>query len=135
MTDLPDKNQRNINGIPLDGGVHDCHWVFKGKYTNPLVTRNKVGPGFSRDWNSKQRCGLSLLGTIHCSGFTFMEERHHSTPYKFIRVKRKSPKELRQVIKMILCGEFTGIGEELVDNIEEDILEAVGMELKGGGAE
>ena len=70
MTDLPDKNQRNINGIPLDGGVHDCHWVFKGKCTNPLVTRNKVGPGFSRDWNSKQRCGLSLLGTIHCSGLT-----------------------------------------------------------------
>jgi len=33
--------------------------------------------------------------------------------------------ELRAVIRMILCDEFTGIGEEKVDNIQEDILKAV----------
>lgn len=49
------------------------------------------------------------------------------------RVKLKQCTEgLRQVIKMILCNEFTGIGEELIDNIEEDVLESLGMEKKGG---
>ncbi len=132
MTDQPEKKKPHYNDIPLESGVNDCHWVFERRCTNPLVTRNIIPQGFSRDWESKQNCVVTIAGTIHCSGFKFMAERQISGIYKFIRIKRKGREELRQVIKMILCDEFTGIGEELVDNIEEDILDALGMEREGG---
>ena len=129
MKDSPEKN--NLHEMPLKDGVNDCNWMCKGKCTNPAVTRNKFTPVYSRGWDSDQNCPLTIIGAIHCSGFRFALKRNESTIYKFIRVKRKDPKELRQVIKRIIPDRFTG-SEAFVDEIEEDILEALGMERKGG---
>ena len=85
---MPEETIRHINGIPIEGGVNDCHWVFKRKCTNPDVTRNKIRKGYSRDWKSKQNCTLSLWGTIYCDGFKFMTERQGgSLRAKMVRVK------------------------------------------------
>ena len=61
---------------------------------------------------------------------TFMQDKHAEYPLSRIRMSEILPsedEEVRSVIKMVLFGEFRGIGEELIDNIEEDILNALKM--------
>ena len=58
-----------MNGIELKSGVNNCHWNTKGKCTNQKITRNKIMRGYTRDWNSKQNCTLTILGVHVCSGY------------------------------------------------------------------
>ena len=86
---------KEINGIPLEGGVNDCHWVFERKCTNPAVTRHKIPKGYSRDWDSKQNCPLTILGVIYCSGFKFMLERQNSVLVQLAVVPKGERNESR----------------------------------------
>lgn len=56
-------------GIELKSGVNNCHWNVKGKCTNQKVTRNKIMRGHTRDWDSKQKCALTILGVHVCSAY------------------------------------------------------------------
>jgi len=58
-----------MNGIEIKSGVNNCYWNIKGKCTNHLVTRNDEQFGFSRDWDSKQNCTLTIFGISVCSGY------------------------------------------------------------------
>lgn len=58
-----------MHGIPLESGINNCYWNIKGKCTNPIVTRNKIPDAYSRDWDSKQNCTLTILGVSICSGY------------------------------------------------------------------
>ena len=78
----------NVNGIPIASGVHDCYWVLDRKCTNPAITRNKIPKGYSRDWESAQNCPLTILGTIYCGGFKFINERQNSSLFKFERISK-----------------------------------------------
>jgi len=125
----------NVNGIPLESGINDCYWVCNRKCTNPKVTRNNIPKSFSRDWDSKQNCTYTIIGTSICSGFKFIYERQISGVYKFIRVRRKGREDLRQVIKTVISNECNDMGEDRVDWIEANILEALGMEPRKGNAQ
>jgi len=56
-------------GIELKSGVNNCDWNVEGKCTNVEVTRNEIPKSFSRDWDSKQNCTLTILGVWKCSGY------------------------------------------------------------------
>lgn len=56
-----------MNGIELKSGVNNCHWNVDGKYTNVDVTGNKIPESSSRDWDSKQKCTLTIIGQYVCS--------------------------------------------------------------------
>lgn len=57
-------------GIELKDGVNNCHWNIERRCTNPDVTRNKVDKRFfSRDWDTKRNCGLTILGVHVCSEY------------------------------------------------------------------
>jgi len=58
-----------MNGIELKSGVNHCEWNIDGKCTNPLITRRELPFGFSRDWDSKQNCTLTIYGVKYCHGF------------------------------------------------------------------
>lgn len=58
-----------MNGIELKSGVNNCRWNVEGKCTNPEVTRNEIPEAFSRDWNSKQNCTLTIIGQFQCGGY------------------------------------------------------------------
>ncbi len=58
-----------MHGIELKSGVNHCEWNIKGRCTNALVTRKELPFGFSRDWNSKQNCTLTIYGVKLCGGF------------------------------------------------------------------
>jgi len=63
---------------------------------------------------------------------TFMVDTYSDFPTSGIRMKEillSEREELRSVIRMVICGEFRGIGEELVSNIEEDILASLNLRL------
>ena len=53
-----------MHGIDLKSGVNNCHWNVTGKCTNPKITRNKIPREFSRDWDSKQNCTMTILGEV-----------------------------------------------------------------------
>ncbi len=58
-----------MNGIELKSGVNNCYWNVQGKCTNETITRNKLLDGFSRDWDSKQNCTLTIFGIHACFGY------------------------------------------------------------------
>ena len=58
-----------MHGIELKSGVNNCYWNVDGKCTCERVTRNKVSPGHSRDWESKQNCTLTILGVNVCDSY------------------------------------------------------------------
>ena len=63
---------------------------------------------------------------------TFMVDTYTDFPTSGIRMKEilaGEREELRSVIRMVIYDEFKGIGEELVDNIEEDILASLNLKL------
>ena len=55
--------------LPLKSGVNHCHWNVQGKCTNPDVTRRKLDPGHSHDWDSHINCTYTILGVHLCSGY------------------------------------------------------------------
>ena len=58
-----------MNGIKLEGGINNCHWNIDGKCTNKEITRNIISRVYSRDWDSKMNCSLTIIGTHKCSGY------------------------------------------------------------------
>lgn len=54
-------------GINLKAGINDCHFNFKGKCVNKEVTRRKTI--MSCDWDSKQNCTFTQIGTELCSSY------------------------------------------------------------------
>jgi hypothetical protein len=56
-------------GIPLESGVNNCYWNIGGKCTNVKVTLNTIPKSFSRDWDSKQSCTLTIVGVWKCSEY------------------------------------------------------------------
>ena len=59
-----------MNGIPLESGVNNCRWNIDGKCTNKQITRAVLPAAFTRDWESKQSCTLTILGVHKCGGYT-----------------------------------------------------------------
>lgn len=66
----------SIQGIPLESGVHDCYWVLDRRCTNPEITRNNIPSAYSRDWESRRNCPLTICGAMGCHCFKFMRERY-----------------------------------------------------------
>jgi len=58
-----------MHGIELAGGVNNCYWNTEGKCTNWEITRNNKISEFTRDYDSKQNCTLTILGVHLCSGY------------------------------------------------------------------
>lgn len=58
-----------MHGIELKAGVNNCYWNIDGKCTNVVVTRNPIPKAFSRDYESKQNCTLTIIGVHLCSGY------------------------------------------------------------------
>jgi len=58
-----------MHGIKIKSGVNNCHWNIKGKCTNPKVTRNNISDTYSRDWESRQNCTLTIMGVHLCSKY------------------------------------------------------------------
>ena len=56
-------------GIKLGSGINNCHWNVDGKCTNVKVTGNIIPKAFSRDWESKQNCTLTILGIHKCEEY------------------------------------------------------------------
>ena len=63
-----------MHGIEIKSGVNNYHWNIEGRCTNPVVTRNKITKGFTRDWDSKQNCTVTILGVHVCSGYKAQAE-------------------------------------------------------------
>jgi hypothetical protein len=59
----------SINGIEITVGVNNCSWNWDGVCMNPNITKKKLPPHETRDWESKVKCGFTILGISHCSGF------------------------------------------------------------------
>ena len=58
-----------MHGIELKSGINNCFWNIVGYCTNYNVTKNKKQSEFSRDWDSKQNCTVTIIGVHKCSGY------------------------------------------------------------------
>jgi hypothetical protein len=54
-------------GIEFKSGINDCYFNCEGKCVNKKVTRKKTN--MSCDWESKQNCTFTQIGTELCSGY------------------------------------------------------------------
>ena len=91
-----------MHGIPLHAGINNCIWNIDGKCTNYRVTRNPRNPCWSKDWDSKQNCTLTIIGVHKCGGF----EPEKWTPFISHTTKQGELWMKRWLTK--LFGEFTG---------------------------
>lgn len=58
-----------MHGIELKSGVNNCYWNIEGKCTNQSITRNKIPDAYSRDYDSKQNCTVTIIGVHLCSEY------------------------------------------------------------------
>ena len=58
-----------MHGIELKSGHNDCWWNVRGVCTHRRTQRNldKIPAEWHRNWNSKEKCTLTQLGTQLCS--------------------------------------------------------------------
>ena len=61
-------------GISIEGGVNNCEWNVEGRCTNPEITKIILPPGFTRDWSSKQKCTLTIIGVHKCEKYEAQKE-------------------------------------------------------------
>jgi len=58
-----------MHGMKIESGINNCHWNTEGKCTNWEITLNKRILAFTRDYDSKQNCTLTILGVHLCHGY------------------------------------------------------------------
>ena len=57
-------------GIELKSGHNDCYWNFEGRCIHPRTCRGMgMWVGHPRNWDSKENCTVTQLGTNVCSNY------------------------------------------------------------------
>ena len=57
-------------GIELKSGYNDCYYNHEGKCVHPMTCRGRgIWVKDSRNWDSKENCTLTQLGTQLCSNY------------------------------------------------------------------